>query len=70
MFRWLPIFDEENDGPDDAWSRWGWGVAVPILMAIFGVSRIVIQQATLNGFRGEAMKETVREVLDKFEAKL
>ena len=55
MFFRIPIFDAESDGPSDPISKWGLGVVLPSLLAMFGASRFYYQQAIMIGTRGEQL---------------
>ena len=56
MFRRPPLFDSFDDEPlGDAWSKWGLGIAVPSLIAAYGLSRVILRHAVLYGRRGTSM---------------
>ena len=54
----IPLFDLDDDPPTDAWSKWGVGIAVPVVIAIYGISRVILRQAILYGTRGRTMTMT------------
>jgi hypothetical protein len=60
MFPFVPRFNPvlDDDAPQDSFSKWGWGVVSPALIAAVGVSNIVWQRATLFGRRGLSMPLT------------
>jgi hypothetical protein len=44
----MPLFDlDDDDPPNDGWTKWGLGLAIPLLLGLFGLSRIIIQHATV-----------------------
>ena len=49
-------FDDEP--LDDAWNKWGLGVVVPSLIALFGVSRMILRVAVLYGPRRTSLTLT------------
>ncbi len=45
-----------DDEPiDDAWNKWGQGVVIPSLLALFGASKLIWPHAVLWGRRGMSL---------------
>ena len=51
----IPIFDIDDDPPNDPWSKWGIGIVVPCLIGGYGITRILFRHAVLHGRRGMSM---------------
>jgi hypothetical protein len=58
MFPRLPLFDAESDAPTDSWSKWGMGIALPAVIAVYGLSRVILLKAALMGRRGHQISLT------------
>ncbi len=55
----IPGWRGFDDEPlDDAWNKWGLGVVVPSLLALFGVSRMILRVAVLYGPRRTSLTLT------------
>lgn len=55
MFNRRISFDLGDEPMGDAWSKWGLGVVVPILIATYGLSRAILRHVVLFGRRGSSM---------------
>lgn len=49
------IFDEwDSNGPADAWTRWGWGCAAPLVASLYAASIILSGEARLISLRSRS----------------
>lgn len=54
----ISVFDFDDDAPSNNWSKWGMGLAIPLVIAVMGVSKTISQHASLLGFRRQRMPLT------------
>lgn len=55
--------DWDSDGPTDAWTRWGWGCAAPLVASLYAASIILSGEARLIGLRNRSSHFTFTDAI-------